>query len=117
MRSRRQARLLSALTLLVVASFVACSLNPQPIPPGYTGEDNTAPPNAALGDASARGDATAGGAADASTGFDGGNQLADGAPPHDGDSGPIPTLDGGDAGDGSVEADASDDAAADAPSD
>jgi hypothetical protein len=90
---------LSLRTLLVPAAALAagvavqaCSLNPQPLPPGYTGGDNTDGGTETVADASVGGDAGFLGGSDAGAsvdsaqpgtpGVDGG---ADGAPNGSGD--------------------------------
>lgn len=94
--------------LLAAGAFGACSLNPQPIPPGA---DNGGEPTLATGDASAPREGSAGNASEANAGT-GGNSDAGAAPT-------IPPADAGTLIDGTVDnfSDAAADGGADAPND
>jgi len=90
--SLRTLVLLPAAALAAGVAVQACSLNPQPLPPGYTGGNSTDGGTDTLADASVGGDGSFLGGADAGTsvdsalpgtpGVDGG---ADGAPSGSGD--------------------------------
>ena len=113
MRSGRVGRWaqLATLACAIVGAFVACTLNPQPIPPGAKASGAAPPPFATGGSNGPDGDLT------------GIPPLAgDGGAVRDGAMPPQPTLDGGEPFDGDAAtdggaADGSVDAAFDAPLD
>jgi hypothetical protein len=91
MRARHAAVLA---TLAIGAAFLACTLNPQPLPPESFGDNAGASNDASTADASFGGTAPTEGPSDASPGVD-----------HEGGT-PTPSNASDDAGDGATDADA-----------